>query len=507
MMFKAESPPQRRAHGRRGAQGLMASLPLLMSLLVGGCTSGPHGADPTPTAGAAEVEGRILFVGTQPSGRTDLYMIDRDGRQLDVLTEGILSLSDGQTITTSEGALQPSPSQDGQLVLFSLERAADGAGAVTRTLYEVAVSSRTAYPLGEAPEGLRRAFYDRSGARILLDVREPSSGRGSLMLWTEDGPQALAPEGQELLFDGFFSDEDRLLVRSGSGADRQLAVLDLATGELTPFGEAGGLEVLSPRLSPDGARVVFQGRAQPEACYDLFSVAVAMPGPGDALQPPVPLGAAEGAWSVVYGDGSSPGDHQPGDGEDAAPTGEDSATPPQAGYATTECLSVSAPTWSRGDPDRIAFLATTDPFSGRADAFTLDLSGGEIGALTADLSALGPGVTSTPRWAPDGDTLLFTFSWQEAEGDPQQVDLYVAHPGDEPTPLTDGYAGVPSLAHWDSTSERVLFWSRSVSGEQAAGSSDAVVVDLETGSIDAITAGRGLHVAYPQWLAANSILY
>ena len=481
---------------RRTTTALILALSLAP---ISGCRG--LGADHTPIGNEeGSPAGQILFVGTLPSGRTDLYLIDQTGQTLTSLTGQMGVLDEGRTITTtSETSLGPVPSEDGQRVLFTLQRP----GGASRSLYELEVFGGGITALGEAPAGLRRAFYDRTGERILLDVRDPDSGEGHLSLWTDGGPEDLSPDGEELLFDAFFPDDDRLLVRVGSGEARRLAVLDLGDGSLAPFATSGGLELLAPRLSPDGGAVVFQGRGDPNACYDLFEVTIDG-ADGAGLKAPTPLGAAAAAWDSLYGDLTPPGDHSPDDDGDAEAQDED-APPVVAGFDTTECLSVSAPSWAPDGSQRIAFLATSD--TERADAFILDLSTGATTAVSADVDADGPGVTASPRWSPTGAWLLFSVSWSGGSGDGSHVDLFVSDGQSVPVSLTDGYNGVPSLAHWDATGERLLFWSRSSAGETSSGSSDAVVVDVAGGQITAVTAGQGLHAAYPLWLDRNSLYY
>ena len=478
---------------------------LALALLMGGC-SGGLGQSPDDTSSETyDPQGQVVFVGTAPTGRTDLYLLGDQGQGLTVLTETLGDLGQGQSVaTTSDAALHPIPSQDGQRVLFILERTATAEAAAIRELFEYNLATGDAYSLGLAPEGMRKAFYDRTGDRILMDVRDPSTGLSQLFLWTATSLLDLSEDGLELTFDGFFPDDHRLLVRVGSGNERQLAILDLSDASLEAFATSGGLEILSPRLSPDGRTVVFQGRGDVDACYDLFRVATTSP-EDMSLAAPESLGASIGAWGSVYGNGGSPGDHEPVASEDATPDSE--AAQSGAGYETSECLSVSAPSWAPDDSGRVAFLATTDAAAGRADAFVISLNEGDVEPLTTSLDADGPGVTSNPRWSPDGAHLLFTVNWTEDRGDVEHVDLYLSTDGEPATSITSGYTGAPSLAHWSVEGDSVLFWARSSAGGASSESSDAVVIDIESKAIEAISAGHGLHVSYPLWVDHNSMLY
>lgn len=488
----------------------MARAPI-MTLLVAlsACDGGIFMGEHTPDSAGVALQGRqILFVGTEPSGESHLLLIRDDGEGLVDLTEGLPFLEEGGVIApTSDLVPQPVPTEDGRRVLFAVGHLDASAQLSSRTLYQIDVESRDVSGLGNVPNSVRRVFYDLAGETVLVELRDESSGRIGLYVLEEGALTPIDAGGQELTFDAHFPDGDRLLVRIGSAPERQLAVLDLRDRSVTPLGAAPGLDVLSPRLSADGERVVFQGWSAEAPCSELYQLR--LDGDGTATD----LNLAESTWEDSHG--AAPGDHEPlpADGTPTPAPGPDEPEAP----LDPRCLSVSSPSWSpshtSGAPDLLSFLATSDSGSGRVDAFVVEVEAdGSLKRLRNLSDTLGlttdPGVTSAPRWAPDGDDVMFVFTAFDAEAQTYEVDVHVAEArGGQDVPLTQGYEGVPSLAQWDADGRDILFWATSSAGDTAATTSDAVVASLDGGELTAVTRDAGYHVSYPLWLTRNSLLY
>lgn len=262
---------------------------------------------------------------------------------------------------------------------------------------------RVLFPITEdGLEDIMELAWSRDGTQLAVNVL---SGIGPASLWVvnQDGTEprqhvaeaevglSWAPDGTRIAFSQPTGD--------GELARSRIAILDLATDEITPLPIEDSASARQPRWSPDGSAIVF-----------VKQIGI---GP-DAIESGPPA-----LWIMKA------------DGSDARQL----VSIPQPGESA---ITVIDPAWSP-DGASIAF-AGFDPQSGEAsDIYVTNAQGTTLAQLTT-----GPGFNLAPTWSPDSQLIVFTSDRDF------QTELYVMRAdGSAQTRLTySGEEGSSSLPTW-----------------------------------------------------------
>ncbi|MGW8250426.1 MAG: TolB family protein, partial [Anaerolineales bacterium] len=291
-----------------------------------------------------------------------------------------------------------------------------------------------------SPDGRRIAFFwEREDAAdlyvMLTDGGWPERltfGRAPRPYWFDEPPQ-WSPDGDWLAYN---QDDHAWIVPAAGGAARKLSGFTTAAG--------------SPRWLPDSRRIILS--------YDkeITIADAAIPGvylPDIATH--LLLTDIQGSWPRLL----------------TPPTGRDSDPRPSP------------------DGSRVAYVHKPLDDPGRTDIYLVDLSSGDISALTAT-----PGrFNRAPRWSPDGKTIAFTAQRQD------YYDLY----------LYDMQAGQEHrLARLGCDLDEPC-WSPDggliACTLNREGAYDLLLVETSSGAVHDLRTGRGFH-ARQQWTPDGSTI-
>ena len=175
---------------------------------------------------------------------------------------------------------------------------------------------------------------------------------------------------------------------------------------------------------------------------------------------------------------------------------------------TEPCLQAAYPAWSP-DGRRIAFTAydiRSDFTWGRSHLQVLDVDSGEITEiLTSDG---GKTAYYTPRWSPDGESLVFVIQTYTDESEETTLTSFVAIidsiPGGEPRRVTpaDLLAQEPDWA----PSDRILF-STAVDINDWSESARVAVIDADGSNLEYLTEIGPYTSIEPTWLSGGGVMF
>jgi Tol biopolymer transport system component/class 3 adenylate cyclase len=262
---------------------------------------------------------------------------------------------------------------------------------------------RVLFPITEdGLEDITELAWSRDGSRLAVNV---VGGTGPATVWVvnQDGTEphqfvaeadtgvSWAPDGNRIAFSQPAGD--------GEPARFRIAILDLATGDVTPLPIEDSASARQPRWSPDGSGI-------------LFVKQIGIGPDADQTGPPA-------LWIMKP------------DGSDARAL----LSLPQPGDSA---MTVTDPAWSP-DGSWIAF-AGFDTQSGEAsDIYVTNSHGTTFAQLTS-----GPGFNLAPSWSPDSQLIVFSSDRDF------QTELYVMRAdGSAPTRLTySAEGGSSTLPAW-----------------------------------------------------------
>lgn len=460
----------------------MRHLPLVLASTLAACAQQAGGYAPEDFSEFSPVAGQaILFVGTDPQTfTTDLYVArgqtaDPTGGLLQAdawdvepitsLTRGGDSspLLDESDALFSDEVPFPSPSWQGDAVLM-VATVSSGVPAGRLALVDLE-AGRTA--IGPDIDGLVGARFDWSGSRILLSF----SGGDTAVLPREDLDATPVPlqaaDGAPLRVFELLSD-GTLLVAADRADTAQIGILDLDADAWTPVG-------------PQQAELPGVVHAAPQ----------------DGLVAWTAADAATGSWQVWVED-------------------EDGARP------LTDPVTHDCPWFAWRPGDRPAQLTATcmDRLRQRPDIaqWTVGDAVPEWPTATSAQPALAGGsldghvLRSPPQWDPLGDVLVFGASTADASSTSSGMTLLGLRDGQPLIRLWSTDASQAGWAHFSAASPdgALLLWDRTWTGLQSSLGGHPIQI-VAAASLPPRTTpvdlGRDLLVAYPMFLAGNSLRF
>ncbi|MCC6738640.1 MAG: PD40 domain-containing protein [Planctomycetia bacterium] len=239
--------------------------------------------------------GRLLF-GSDRDGTRALWSMKLDGSDVRKASGELREVWSGMPVPGGQAAVACGTAPDGSTGLYLLDLTGT---AAPKKLADGGGSARP------APDGKRVAVRHNDGSLLLLDIATGASGKiadgaTSSLSWSPDGRrlawstggafQAWTADGGvrtfkvDTVFHNLFawSPDGGAIAFPGKG---RIHVLDLATGDVTPAGDAH-TSVYKPAWSPDGSRIAFArcGKGEKIATIEIFDVgkgtSTAVPDPG-----------------------------------------------------------------------------------------------------------------------------------------------------------------------------------------------------------------------------------
>ncbi|MGQ0431637.1 MAG: prealbumin-like fold domain-containing protein [Microthrixaceae bacterium] len=302
-------------------------------------------------------------------------------------------------------------------------------------------------------------------ARVrIVKTTEPAGGTG----FTFTGPAGATPAA-----DGDLRGGDVIAFVQWNGSTHALALLDVATGTVTPV--SGTTAARDPEWSPDGTRLAFVTGGTLKVLDLASGVVSSLPSATPSGTKFSPTWSPDGAWIAFH--------HYSTDDIWVIPS-DGLATATQLTGATTYD---SNPSW--GPDGRIAFsrdFATHDIHVGTFNSSTVSLDGVTGLANTADLTP----VARPMDWSPDGTMLVAGAAKVNAQDD---LYLVAADGSGAPTQLTSGVTWDHGPT-WSSDGAQIAFATdfggtpklrtiaaNGVGGPQPTALGDAMVTDPSWG--------------------------
>lgn len=238
---------------------------LTAAALISGCGGGTSGVGtptptptgtpgPTPTSTPVTVANTIVFVSDR-DGNNEIYSMLGDGSQQRRLT------------TAPADDSFPARSRDGRRVAFSSQRDGNaeiyvmGIEGESADLQRLTNDSGAAAPTDTSPafspDGTRLAWVSTRGAASNIWLMD-ANGANQRPFTTEDfvSSPAWSPDGTEIAFAVF------------RAADAVLVVKNVATGAERVVAQ-GAFSVSDPSYSPNGQQIIFTARLRPENTREL----------------------------------------------------------------------------------------------------------------------------------------------------------------------------------------------------------------------------------------------
>jgi hypothetical protein len=460
----------------------------------------------------------LVFVGTDPKTlRSDIYLVRavadqlaggepdlRDAEDFQVEPLGALTESNlnGSVVQDEADQLFPVeapfvvPDEEGLRVLATSLAYDDEGIAQTGRLVLVNITPLT-HKVSPVIEGLQSARFTWSGDYLVLQLRDPVTGLGSLSVVPADqveddsarfdlGPQA----SLDVTFEEPIRDSNRFLARVVDPLTSRGDILqmDPETEEVTVLTAETDLSAGSPRLSPDGTLLAVT--LQADATDD------------ESLRRQIAV------FDIVTG-----GPPVFVTGDETVDCGRPAWSPPD-GITAQPVLAYACGRLDNGRPD--LYLWQSEDGAGEPIKLTrttqAEVPGGSIDGLV---------LRAGPLWDPSGQRLVFGASTEQQALEGEGMTL-LAFPLSSDLPLAEqdpqAYTVYPSAfgaADWvhfsaGSATPVMMLWDRGETGlEDTRGGHPIEVVSVEAdgGLPRAVALGVDLRVSFPVFLGRNTLFY
>ncbi len=375
------------------------AVPLAFALVACGGDGDSPTSTPQPTTGTVQV-----------SATTAGDTLDQDGYAV-ALGGGAEQTLDLDGTVTFENVAEG----DHEVAISDVQVNCTTDGGATRTVAVAAGSTATtSFDVSCDP-----ALFDR-----VVFHRDDGAGDGDLLLVAPDGSGVTAIRGGDGfdLFPSISPDGTRVAFQDRSGADSEIAVVDVDGSSFVQLTDNDAFDGSTPTWAPDGSRIAFSSDRDGDSeiyVMDAEGSNVVQLTDNDVFDVG-PAWSPDGSRIAFASDLSGTRDIHVVDATGGAPT-----------RLTDDASSETGPAWSP-DGTRIAFQRG-------GDLYVMDADGSGV----EPLAAVSGGSDQGPAWSPDGSRLVFT---SDPDGDHE---LYVVD--------ADG-TGLTKLLDAPATDERLGSW-------------------------------------------------